>query len=61
MSLADHFDRWDDATLQVKLALVAVTTALVIWHIRRPTAHALEGAIFVLSLAIVWLGVATAH
>jgi uncharacterized membrane protein len=61
MWLASHYDRWDDATLQVKLSLVALTAALVVWHIRRPTAHAIEGAIFVLSLAIVWLGVATAH
>jgi len=30
-------------------------------HIRRPTNHALDGAIFVVSLAIVWLGVALAH
>jgi uncharacterized membrane protein len=61
MSLASHYDRWDDTTLQVKLALVALTAALVVWHIRRPTAHAIEGVIFALSLAIVWLGVATAH
>ena len=34
---------------------------LVAWHIRRPQAHALEGAIFVGSLAIVWLGASLAH
>jgi hypothetical protein len=28
---------------------------------RRPQAHALEGAIFVGSLAIVWLGASLAH
>jgi uncharacterized membrane protein len=60
-AMAEHFGRWGDATLQAKLALVAVVAALVVWHIRRPSMHALEGAIFVVSLAIVWLGVALAH
>jgi hypothetical protein len=34
---------------------------LVIWHMRRPTQHALEAAIFVLSLVIVWLGLSLAY
>jgi hypothetical protein len=34
---------------------------LVVWHIRRPTWHAIEAAIFMISLAIVWLGVSLAH
>jgi uncharacterized membrane protein len=59
--LASHFDQWDNGTLHAKLALVAAVAALVVWHIRRPGLHALEGAIFVGSLAIVWLGVALAH
>jgi uncharacterized membrane protein len=59
--LASHFHQWDSGTLHVKLALVAAVAALVVWHIRRPQAHALEGAIFVGSLAIVWLGVSLAH
>jgi hypothetical protein len=45
----------------VKLALVALVAGLVGWHIRRPEAHALEGATFVGSLAIVWLGTSLAH
>lgn len=61
VALATHFDRWGDSTLHVKLALVGVVAGLVVWHIRRPTMHALEGAIFLLSLAIVWLGVSLAH
>ena len=61
VALADHFDRWDEGTLHVKLALVVAVTGLVVWHVRRPTLHALEGAIFLASLAIVWLGVALAH
>jgi len=55
-ALAGHEDRWGDATLHVKLVLVAAVAGLVVWHIRRPTLHAIEGAIFVGSLAIVWLG-----
>jgi hypothetical protein len=34
---------------------------LVIWHIRRPTVHLLDGAIFLLSLAIVWIGLYLAN
>ena len=60
-ALAGHFHRWGDSTLHVKLVLVVLTAGLVVWHMRRPTLHALEGGIFLLSLAIVWLGVAIAH
>jgi uncharacterized membrane protein len=59
--LASHFHQWESGTLQVKLALVAVVAGLVIGHMRRPQLHALEGAIFVGSLAIAWLGVSIAH
>ena len=59
--LASHFHQWESSTLHAKLALVAVVAGLVTWHIRRPQAHALEGAIFVGSLAIVWLGASLAH
>jgi uncharacterized membrane protein len=60
-AMASHFQRWDDGTLQLKLALVALVAGLVVWHMRRPTIHALEAAIFAVSLAIVWLGLALAH
>jgi uncharacterized membrane protein len=59
--LASHFHQWDSGTLQIKLAFVVLVAALVVWHMRRPQVHALEGAIFVGSLAIVWLGVSLAH
>jgi uncharacterized membrane protein len=59
--LASHFHLWDSSTLHLKLALVVAVAALVIWHIRRPGSHALEGAIFVGSLVIVWLGASLAH
>ena len=60
-AMASHFGDWDSPTLHVKLALVVLVGALVGVHIRRPTNHALDGAIFLVSLAIVWLGVALAH
>jgi uncharacterized membrane protein len=59
--MASHYDKWDDTTLQVKLGLVALVAVLVVWHMRQPMLHALEGAIFVASLVIVWLGLALAH
>jgi uncharacterized membrane protein len=60
-AMASHYDDWGQGALQVKLALVALAAVLVVAHMRRPQAHALEGAVFVVSLAIVWLGVAIAH
>ena len=60
-AMATEFERWGETTLQVKLSLVAVVGGLVVWHMRWPDKHVLEGAIFVLSLAIVWLGLALAY
>jgi uncharacterized membrane protein len=60
-AMAERSGLWDDGNLQAKLALVAGVAALVVWHMRRPTMHILEAAIFLLSLAIVWLGLSIAH
>jgi uncharacterized membrane protein len=60
-AMAARFNSWGDTTLQVKLTLVGVVAVLVLWHLRRPTMHSLEAAIFLLSLAIVWLGLSLAH
>ena len=60
-AMATEFHHWEDRTLQVKLGLVVLVAALIGWHLRRPDLRALDGAIFVVSLAIVWLGVALAH
>jgi uncharacterized membrane protein len=59
--LASHFHKWGSSTLHVKLALVGAVAVIVAWHTRRPQLHVLEGAIFLGSLAIVWLGVSLAH
>jgi uncharacterized membrane protein len=58
--MASHYDRWSDSTLQVKLGLVVVVGLLIAAHMRRPEWHALDAAIFLVSLAIVWLGIVVA-
>lgn len=60
-AMATHFELWADRTLQLKLTLVALVAMSVLWHIRRPAMHALEAVTFILSLAIVWLGLSLAH
>jgi uncharacterized membrane protein len=55
-AMASHFGLWDSSTLQWKLGLVAVVIGLTIVHLRRPKLHALQAAILLASLAIVWLG-----
>jgi uncharacterized membrane protein len=60
-AMASHLHLWGNGTLQLKLTLVALVAVLVVWHMRRPTMHALEAAVFVLSLVIVWLGLSLAH
>jgi uncharacterized membrane protein len=60
-AMASHFELWSNGTLQLKLGLVALVAVLVVWHMRRPAMHVLEGAVFLLSLVIVWLGLALAH
>ena len=59
-ALATHYHRWGTTTLQVKLGLVVLVAALIAAHMRRPDLHVLDGAIFVVSLAIVWLGIVVA-
>ena len=60
-AMASHYRLWGDSTLLVKLGLVAFVAVLVVWHMRRPAQHVLEGLIFLVSLAIVWLGLVLAH
>jgi uncharacterized membrane protein len=59
-AMASHLHRWGDSTLQVKLGLVVLVGALIGGHMRRPESHVLDAAIFVVSLAIVWLGIVVA-
>jgi uncharacterized membrane protein len=59
-AMASHLHRWSDSTLQVKLSLVVLVGILIAAHMRRPEWHVLDAAIFVVSLAIVWLGIVVA-
>ena len=60
-AMAGHFSDWGRGLLHVKLALVGLALALVVAHMRRPQWHVFEAAIFLVSLAVVWLGVELAH
>ena len=60
-AMASSYSLWNDGTLHVKLGLVVLVGVLILWHLRQGAAHWLQGAIFVVSLAIVWLGLALAH
>lgn len=55
-AMASHFGLWDSATLQWKVGLVAFVIGLTLLHLRMPKLHALQGAILLASLVIVWLG-----
>jgi uncharacterized membrane protein len=55
-AMASHFGLWGSSTLQWKLALVALVVVLTLLHLRWSKMHALQGAILLASLAIVWLG-----
>lgn len=55
-AMATHDDLFGSSTLRWKLGLVALVIALTLVHLRRPKLHALQAAILLASLAIVWLG-----
>lgn len=59
--MASRLHLWDDGQFQVKLTLVVLTGGLVLWHMRRPQWHWIEGLVFIFSLAIAWIGVALSH
>jgi putative copper export protein len=61
VAMATHYGSWGDGTLQLKLGFVGLVGVLIVWHLRAPANHALEAAIFVISLVIVWLGLTLAH
>ena len=61
VGMASHFHDWGRSTLHVKLALVVVVLALIVAHLRRPQWRVLDGAVFVVSLVIVYLGVELAN
>ena len=60
-AMASHNHVWGDTTLQIKLGLVVLVGALIHFHMRKPEVHAIDAAIFIATLAIVWCGVVIAN
>jgi len=60
-AMADHFGRWADDTLQLKLLLVVVVGVLTTLHTLTPRSRAVSVAVGIGSLAVVWLGVELSH
>ncbi len=56
-AMASHYHLFGDSTLQWKLALVGLLLVLTALHLRWGRLHALQGAILLITLAIVWLGI----
>jgi uncharacterized membrane protein len=59
-AMAGHFHKWSNTNLQVKLGLFALVAVLIVAHLRRPDWHVLDAGIFLVSLAIIWLGIVVA-
>lgn len=59
--MAGQYSLWSDPKLHTKLALVGLIVVLLGVHSKFPKAHALEGIVFLLSLAVAWIGVLLAH
>lgn len=56
ISMASHLQLWESETLRIKLALIALLIVLTIVHLKLPRMHLLQAVIFLITLAIVWLG-----
>jgi uncharacterized membrane protein len=59
-AMASHYHLWSDSTLHLKLGLVVLVAILIGAHLRRPEWRALDAAILIVSLAIVWVAIAVA-
>lgn len=55
-AMASHYHLFGSSTLEWKLGLVGLVVVLTLAHLRWPRLHALQGAILLASLVIVWLG-----
>ena len=60
-ALAGHLSRWDDPTLQAKLALLVLIGVLVALHVVTPYTRAISLAVLATSIVIVWLGIRLTH
>ena len=60
-AMASHFSRWQDDVLRLKLMLVVLVGVLIAFHLVTPRSRVLSATVFVVSVAIVWLGVELSH
>ena len=60
IAMAGHYHLWSVSALRLHVALAAVVAVLIGAHLRWPEWHALDAAIFLVSLAIVWVGIVVA-
>lgn len=56
-AMASHLQLWSESKLSIKMTLFLVVGVLVLIHMKKPKLHVLDAAIFLVSLAIAWLGV----
>src|SRR5215213_2840855 len=61
IAIATHFSRWQDETLQAKLAVLVLVGVLTALHIATPRSRAVSLALTGSSLTVVWLGVVLTH
>src|SRR5688500_9683264 len=61
IAMASHFSRWEDETLQAKLAVLVLVLVLTGLHIASPRSRAVSLGLAASSLLVVWLGVALTH
>jgi uncharacterized membrane protein len=57
IAMASHYSLWGSDALRLKLTLVGALIVLTLIHLRYPRAHALQAAILLITLVVVWLGV----
>jgi uncharacterized membrane protein len=61
IAMASHYSRWQDETLQAKLAVLVLVAVLTGLHIATPRTRTVSIALTASSLLVVWLGVVLTH
>jgi uncharacterized membrane protein len=58
MLMASHYNLYGDSNMHIKLTLLVLTFVSLGAHLKYPKVHALMGLTFVLTLGVVWFGLA---
>jgi len=58
MLMASHWNLWADSNMHIKLTLLILTFVSLGAHMKFPKVHALMGLTFLLTLGVVWFGLA---